>query len=131
LIDHVLTIIDVPIFYNNIQNQSTHPETSLINTAVNLLVNYIGEPTVLAHIKQKKVTSSFMRLTSAKYGPLVDNINTLLAFTTSEDDIKSMKNPGTLLSTVVNGLKAEIGAKTINQDRVVQLIETLQGYLVF
>jgi hypothetical protein len=127
IIDHVLTIVNVPIFYNKLKNKLSNPETNLINTAINLLANYIGEPAVLAHIKQKKVTTSFLRLTSAKYEPLVYNIYTLLSYITSEDDIKSMKNPGVLLSTVVNNLKDEMGEKTMNEDRIVQLIETLKG----
>lgn len=127
IIDHVLNIINVPTFYNKLEKKLSNPETNLINTAINLLVNYIGEPTVLAHIKQKKVTSSFLRFKSAAYEPLVDNIYTLLGYTTSEDDIKSMQNPGILLSTVTKGLKTEMDGQSFNEDRVVQLIETLKG----
>jgi len=127
IIDHVLNIINVPTFYNKLEKKLSNPETNLINTAINLLVNYIGEPTVLAHVKQKKVTSSFLRFKSATYEPLVDNIYTLLGYTTSEDDIKSMQNPGILLSTVTKGLKAEMDGQSFNEDRVVQLIETLKG----
>ena len=130
-IDHVLNIVNVPTLYNNLDKKSSNPETNLISTAINLLVNYIGEPTVLAHIKPKNVTSYFLRLSSAQYQPLVDNISTLLAYTASEDDIKSMPNPGVLLTRAVDGLTAEMQKEPINEERAVELIETLKGHKHF
>ena len=127
LIDHVLTLIDTPMFYNNLQDTISNPETHLIHTAVGLLANYINEPTVLAHIKQKRVTPLLLRFTSAKYEPLVYNVYIVLAHTTSEEDIKSMQNPGIILSTVVNRLKQEIEKKSDNQDQIIQLLEVLKG----
>jgi hypothetical protein len=127
LIDHILKIIDVKKFHDNLRKKLSNPETNLINTAVSLLVNLIDEPIILNHIKQKNVASSFLRLTSAPYEPLVLNIYTLLAYTTSEEDIKSMQNPGALLSTVVKALKTSVDKKSNNQDRTVQLLETLKG----
>lgn len=126
-IDHVSTLIDTPTFYNQLRDTLSNPETHLIHIAVSLIANYINEPTVLAHIKQKNVTSSFLRFTSAKYEPLVYNVYTILAHTTSEDDIKSMQNPGVLLSTVVNRLKMEMEKPSGNQHQVVQLLEVLKG----
>jgi hypothetical protein len=126
-IDHVLEIINVPTFYNNLQDTLSNRETNLINTAVNLLAKMASEPTILAHIKEKKVTSSFLRLTSAPYEPLVQNVNNLLSYTTSEEDIKSMDNPGTLISKVIASLQVEINNKSGNEDKIVQLLETLKG----
>ncbi len=126
-IDHVLKIIDVPKFYNNLQDRLSNRATSLINTAVSLLANMISEPTILAHIKQKQVTPLFLRLKSAPYEPIVYNIHTLLAYTTSEEDIKSMQNPGVLLATVVKALNIAVNQKSDNEHEVVQLLETLKG----
>ena len=126
-IDYVLSIIDVPSFYNHLQELLSHPQTFLMYSAVSLLAHYIKEPTVLAHIKQKKITHAFLRLTTAKYEQLVFNASTILAQTTSEDDIKSMSNPGVLLSTVVKGLKTEMGKESADQSQVLQLIGTLKG----
>lgn len=126
-IDHILTLIDTPTLYNQLRDTLSNPETHLLHTAISVLANYIGEPTVLARIKQKNITSSFLRYTSAKYEPLVYNVYTILAQTTSEDDIKSMQNPGILLSTVVNRLRTEMGKPSGNQQQVVQLLEVLKG----
>lgn len=127
IIDHVLTVINTPLFYNNPQETISNPETHLIHTVVSLLANYINQPTVLAHIKQQHVTSSLLRFTSAEYQPIVYNIYTVLAHTISEDDIKSMQNPGILLSTAVNRLQGEIEKKSDNQDQVIQLLQVLKG----
>jgi hypothetical protein len=126
-IDHILKILDVPKFHNSPLEKLSNRETNLINTAVSLLVNIIDEPKIITHIKQKHGSSSFLRLTSAQYEPLVNNVYTLLAYTITEDDIKSMHNPGILLSTIVKALQTTITEKPKNEDEIIQLLETLKG----
>lgn len=126
-IDHILKIFDTPKFHNNPLKALSNRETNLINTAVSLLLNIINEPTIVTYIKQKHGSSSFLRLTSAQYEPLVFNVYTLLAYTTTENDIKSMHNPGILLSTVVKALQTTITENPNNEDEVIQLLETLKG----
>ncbi|CAF0720479.1 unnamed protein product [Adineta ricciae] len=128
LIDHILTIINTSSLYNKLAENISNPETMLMNSAVHFLANMIAEPTVLAHIKQKNMAPTFLRLTSAKYEPLVYDIYTILAYTTSEKDIKEMQNPGKLLSTVTRSLKEVVfGDESNDESQVSQLLEILKG----
>jgi hypothetical protein len=127
LIDHVLKLIDQPILYNNLQETLANTETIFISTAVNFLVNMTKEPAILAHIKQCHVTAAFLRLTSCQYEPLVLNVYTLLAYTTHEEDIKAMRNPGRLLSTTVQSLKTTLNQSPKDENHEEQLLETLKG----
>ncbi|CAF4195753.1 unnamed protein product [Rotaria sp. Silwood2] len=128
-IDHILTLINTQNLYNNLEETLSNPETNLMNTAVHFLANIVNEPTILGHIKQKNVTPSFLRLTSALYKPLQYNIYTLLANVASENDIKSMDNPGILLSTTLDSLKAAMDENPDDQRQIEQLLETLKGLL--
>jgi hypothetical protein len=128
-IDHVLNIIDTPTLYNKVDQTLSKPEAVLIHNAINFLAEIVSEPTILSHIKQKKLTPSFLRLASARYEPLVYNIYTLLAYTTSEEDIKEMHNPGVLLSTVNKKLQTVITQKPDDHHQIEQLLETLKGRL--
>jgi hypothetical protein len=87
----------------------------------------ISEPAILAHIKQCQVADSFLRLTSCKYEPLVFNVYTLLAYTTREEDIKAMDNPGRLFNTIIESLKTTLNEKPENKTQIEQLLETLKG----
>ena len=44
-----------------------------------------------------------------------------------KEDIKSMDNPGALLSKVTDALKTAIDTKPNNEDEIVQLLQTLKG----
>ncbi|CAF4274835.1 unnamed protein product, partial [Adineta steineri] len=90
LISHILKLINEPKFYNNLHPALSNPVTKLINTSISFLVNMIKEPTILAHIKQSHVALSFLRLTSCQNEKLILNVYTLLAYTTHEDDMKSL-----------------------------------------
>ncbi|UJR21724.1 hypothetical protein I4U23_024801 [Adineta vaga] len=128
IIDHVLTIVDTSLLYNKLVENLSNPETVLMNTAVHFLADMVNEPTILAHIKQKKLTSSFLRLISAPYEPLVHDIYAILALTTSEKDINEMQNPSLLLSPVVRSLKeAVFNYKSDDQTQVLQFLNTLKG----
>ncbi|CAF2700223.1 unnamed protein product [Rotaria sp. Silwood2] len=129
-IDHILTLINTQNLYINLEETLSNPETNLMNTAVHFLANIVNEPTILGHIKQKNVTPSFLRLTSALYKPLQYNIYTLLANVASENDIKSMDNPGILLSTTLDSLKAAMDENPDDQRQIEQLLETLKGLLL-
>jgi hypothetical protein len=87
----------------------------------------IGEPSILAHIKQSKVTGVFLRLTTCSYEPLVFNVYALLAHTTHEEDIKAMHNPGRLLATTIESLRAALNEKREKKSQIEQLLETLKG----
>jgi hypothetical protein len=129
LIDHVLKLIDQPILYNNLHATLSNTETIFISTAVNFLVNMINEPIILAHIKQCHVTPVFLRLTSCQYEPLVLNVYTLLAYTTHEEDIKAMDNPGRLLSIIIESLKTTLDQTPNKRTQIEQLLETLKGII--
>ena len=127
VIDDVLKLLDAPILYKNIRSSLSNGETMLMNGAISFLVSMISEPAILAHIKQARVASLFLRLTSCEYEALVLNVYTLLAYTTHEEDIQAMPNPGRLLSTIIDTLiktLEETPAKTTN---IEQLLETLKG----
>ena len=127
LIDHVLKLLDEPIFYNNLHETSSNAEMSFVHIAISFLVNMISEPEILAHIKQSQVTRIFLRLTSCEYEPLVFNVYTLLAYTTHEEDIKAMKKPGRLLSTIIKSLKTTLDQTPNDESHIEQLLETLKG----
>jgi hypothetical protein len=127
LIDDVLKLVDEPIFYNNLHEILSNLETNFMNTAINFLVNMLSEPAILAHIKQCQVADAFLRLTSCKYEPLVFNVYTLLAYTTREEDIKAMYNPGRLLATIIKSLKTTLDRTPNDKSHEEQLLETLKG----
>jgi hypothetical protein len=130
LIDHVLKLVNEPIFYNNLRETLSNPETNLINTAIHFLVNLLSEPTILAHIKQSHAATVFLRLTSCKYEPLVLNVYTLLAYTTHEDDIKIMHNSDRLLIAIIQSLKTTLKKNPERSTQIEQLLETLKGEIV-
>ncbi|CAF4902251.1 unnamed protein product [Rotaria sp. Silwood1] len=127
LIDHVLKLLDEPIFYNNLQGSLSNLETNFINTAISFLVNMISEPAILAQIKESQVTPVFLRLTSCQYQPLVLNIYNLIADTTREEDIKQMHKPGQLLENIINSLKTTLDESSNDTSHQEQLFETLKG----
>ncbi|CAF3748826.1 unnamed protein product [Adineta steineri] len=127
LISHILKLINEPKFYNNLHPALSNPVTKLINTSISFLVNMIKEPTILAHIKQSHVALSFLRLTSCQNEKLILNVYTLLAYTTHEDDMKSMKNSDRLLSTIVQSLKITLNGNSDQSTQMEQLLETLKG----
>jgi hypothetical protein len=127
LIDDVLKLVDEPIFFNNLHERLSNIETIFMDTCISFLVNMISEPVILTHIKQCKVADTFLRLTSCKYEPLVFNIYTLLAYTTREEDIKAMYNPGRLLAATIESLKTTFSQKHEKKTQIEQLLETLKG----
>ncbi|CAF3716287.1 unnamed protein product [Adineta steineri] len=127
LISHILNLLNEPKFYNNLHPTLSNSETKLINTSISFLVNMINEPTILAHIKQSHVALSFLRLTSCQNETLLLNVYTLLAYTTHEDDMKSMKNSDRLLSTIVQSLKITLNGNSDQSTQMEQLLETLKG----
>jgi hypothetical protein len=127
LIDNVLKLVNEPILYNNLHETLSNLETALMHTAISFLVNMISEPSILAHIKQSQVTGIFLRLTTCLYEPLVLNVYALLAYTTHEDDIKAMHNPGRLFATIIKALKFAMGEAPNNKSHNEQLLETLKG----
>jgi thiamine kinase-like enzyme len=127
LIDHVLKLLDEPIFYNNLSGTLSNVQMNFVYIAISFLVNMISEPEILAHIKQSQVTRIFLRLTSCEYEPLVFNVYTLLAYTTHEEDIKAMKNPGRFFATIIESLKTALNQKPEKRSQIEQLLETLRG----
>jgi hypothetical protein len=127
LIDHVLKLVNEPIFYNNLREKLSNPETTFMNTAINFLVNMISEPIILAHIKQCQVAHIFLRLTSCQYEPLAFKVYTLLAYTMHEEDIKAMQNPGRLLAPIIKALKITLKQTSNNESYKEQLLEILKG----
>jgi hypothetical protein len=127
LIGNVLKLVNEPILYNNVHETLSDLETVLMNTAISFLVNMISEPSILAHIKQSQVTSVFLRLTTCAYEPLVFNVYALLAYTTHEEDIKAMHNPGRLLATTIESLRIALNGKREKKAQIEQLLETLKG----
>lgn len=130
LIDSVLKIVDQPMLFNNLHESLSNVETSLMNSCVSFLVNMIGDPMILAHIKQCQVANVFLRLTTCKYEPLVFNVYALLAYTTHEEDIKKMHNPGRLLATIIKSLKMTLRRMPDDQSHKEQLLETLKGEMI-
>ena len=127
LIDDVLKLVNEPILYNNIHQTLSDLETILMDTSISFLVNMISEPSILAHIKQSQVTGVFLRLTTCAYEPLVFNVYALLAYTTHEEDIKAMHNPGRLLATTIESLRVALNEKREKKAQIEQLLETLKG----
>jgi hypothetical protein len=131
LIDNVLKLVNEPILYNNLRETLSNVETTLMNTAISFLVNMISEPSILAHIKQSKVTGVFLRLTTCSYEPLVFNVYALLAYTMHEEDIKTMHNPGRLFTNIIKSLKMTMKEAQNNKSHKEQLLETLKGNQFF
>jgi hypothetical protein len=129
LIDDVLKLVNEPILYNNLRETLSNLETTLMNTAISFLVNMISEPSILAHIKQSQVAGAFLRLTTCAYEPLVFNVYALLAYTTYEEDIKAMHNPGRLFATIIKSLKTAMKQTQSDKSHKEQLLETLKGNL--
>ena len=127
LVDNVLKLVNEPILYNNLRETLSNAETKLMNTVISFLVNMIGEPIILAHIKQCQAANVFLRLTSCHYEPLVFSVYALLAYTTHEEDIKAMRNPGRLLATIIRSLKMTLKKMPDDQIHKEQLLETLKG----
>ena len=128
LIDHILKLLDTPAFYNELGEKPSNPKTSLFHTALKLLVLLISNPSIAEHIKQKQVTETFLRLKSAAYPPLVQNVYNLLARVSSEADIKTMKDVNGLLTQVMRSLKENIDFDlTANAEQIHKSIETLKG----
>jgi hypothetical protein len=68
-IDHVLTIADTQVFLNEFDETLSKPQAVVVYNALSLLASMVNEPTILAHIKQKKVTPSLLRLSYIRYEP--------------------------------------------------------------
>jgi hypothetical protein len=129
VIDDVLKLLDAPNLYENIRSSSSNGETMLMNDAISFLVSMISEPAILAHIKQARVASMFLRLTSCEYETLVLNVYTLLAYATHEEDIQAMPNPGRLLSAIIETLKTTLDHTPEKTTNIEQLLATLKGKL--
>ncbi|CAM4836539.1 unnamed protein product [Rotaria magnacalcarata] len=128
LIDHVLALINEPLFYDNLQKKSSI-KTNFMNTALEFLVNMISEPEILAHMKQASSAPIFLRLTSCKHKSLALHANNLLAYTIREEDIKAMPNSGLLLKKNIKILKTTINKKSDDHSNTEQLLETLRGLI--
>ncbi|CAF2157906.1 unnamed protein product [Rotaria magnacalcarata] len=126
-VNHILTLIDTSILYNNIVESLSSQETMLINTAISFLVKVTSEPTILTYIKQQKTTSILLRLTSTQYEPLRFNTYMLLAHTATEEDIKAMPKPGILVTVVYRSLNTLIREKPDDQNQMRQTLETLKN----
>ena len=133
VIDHVLRLVDEPTLYQSL-GPSTSTSTSapslsalVMETAVEFLVDMIGEPSILAHVKQRQATRAFLRLTTCAYEPVVLNAYSLLAYTTHEEDIKAMKDPGRLLSVIIGSLQSAVSRTPSNTTNIEQLLKTLKG----
>ena len=124
-IDHILKLIQNPFFLNKLPNQFSSSELQLIDTTIYLLSNCISNSTILTHIKEKKLSSVFLRYTSAEDESIVYNTHSLLAYTTGDDDIQSMKDPGALLSTVFNAFKHSVEENSSNSTQLLQTMQAL------
>jgi hypothetical protein len=135
VIDHVLRLVDEPTLYQSLgpstssssSTSTTSLATLVMETAIEFLVDMIGEPSILAHVKQRQATRSFLRLTTCEYEPVVLNAYSLLAYTTHEDDIKAMKDPGRLLSVIIGSLQSAVDRTPSNTTNIEQLLKTLKG----
>ena len=129
LIDSVLKLANEPTLYKNLRGTLSNPETNLMDTVISFLVNMIVDPSILAHIKQSQMTSAFLRLTTCEYEPLVFRVYALLAYTTYEEDIKAMPDPGLLFAAIIKSLKTTLKQAPNNKSHNEQLLETLKGNL--
>ncbi|CAF3324917.1 unnamed protein product [Rotaria socialis] len=128
LIDHVLALVNEPLFYDNLQKKSSI-ETNFMNTALDFLVNMRSDPAILAHMKQALSAPIFLRLTSCEHKSLALHANNLLAYTMHEEDIKAMPNPGLLLKNNIKILKTTINKKSDDHSNTEQQLETLKGLI--
>ncbi|CAF3001833.1 unnamed protein product [Rotaria socialis] len=126
-VNHILTLIDTSMLYNNMVELLSTEETTLINTAISFLLKVTSEPTILAHIKQQKTTSILLRLTSTQHESLRFNTYMLLAHTATEEDIKAMPKPGILVTAVYRSLKTLIREKPDDRKQMRQTLETLKN----
>ncbi|CAF1668541.1 unnamed protein product, partial [Didymodactylos carnosus] len=94
-----------PSLIKNIDEKLLKPETILINSAIVLMTNLIYETTILGHVKQKQVTSTFLTLTNSKNDTIQLNAYMMLAYIMNEDDLKKMTNPGKILSAITDILR--------------------------
>ena len=128
VIDHILKLLNTPALYEQLSEKLSNPKTSLVHTAVALLIDLIDDPIIAEHIKQKQVTEIFLRLKSAPYPPLVQDAYKILARVTSEADIKTMKDMTGLLAQVISSLRGNLNSDlTTNAEQIHKSIETLKG----
>lgn len=127
LIDHILKLIDQPAIYDKIEAVASNQQTTLMETAMNFFVNLINESTIVSHIRQARVAPVFLRLASCRNEQITLQANNLLAYASSEDDIKSMKNPGKLLKTNIKSIQTALSKSPKDQSYMAQLLETLKG----
>lgn len=127
VIDHVLRLVDEPTLYQSLGPSTSSLSSLVMETAVEFLVDMIGEPSILAHVKQRQATRSFLRLTTCENESVVLNAYSLLAYTTHEDDIKAMKDPGRLLSVIIGSLQSAVSRTPSNTMNIEQLLKTLKG----
>lgn len=133
IIDSIIIILNNKFLYDHIKEELDNTDTIFMHCTIELFSNLIYEPKIMAHVKQKQTTKTFFKLTQAKYEPIQLKSYMILAHIMDEEDIKTMTNPGKLLSTVINTLKQMLdmsGSITNKQQResnVEMLTETLKG----
>ena len=121
LVDHVLRVVEKPVVRSNVR------ATMLVRSAMRLLVAVMGEPSVLAHLKERHAASTFLRLTSCGDEAVVLNACTLLAFATDEEDIQTLPNLDQLVATIIQLLRLSHIDKSTESDRTEELLEILKG----
>lgn len=109
------------------KNSDAQRSTVLIELITSFLVNMIVEPSILDQVKELPVTETFLRLTSSEDRKVALNAHTLIACATSEKDIESMKNPGRLLSIIIESLKHEVNQPPGQYKNIDQLLRILKG----
>jgi hypothetical protein len=109
LIDHIIRILNESSFRKKVNEESTTPETILIDSALRTLTAFVHEPDLLAYLKHLKITSLFRSFILLSNESIVLHAYVMLSYTLEEDDIKaSEKDSGRLLSNIFDSLRKKL-----------------------
>lgn len=129
LIDRILDIIASPTMLEKAEGTKYNAKIGLLENSMTLLITLIHQPIVVERIQAQKLSDTFVQLQSTSHPKLVQLSTTLLASTAREEDMKSIKDPSSLLRTVVDSLKEslESDSNTKSHSSLDEAFETLKG----
>lgn len=104
-IGHLLKMVDAPILYKNVEESLSNVQSIMLATIIHSIANVVVEPIVSDYLKPKNTASIFIRLLNVKNEALQNNIYKIVAYTATEEDIKSIPNIDDFVSKVITALK--------------------------
>ncbi|CAF1022540.1 unnamed protein product [Didymodactylos carnosus] len=106
LIDAIIVILNAPNLLDKLVEGTTDSMSCLIFTAITYLYGLIFHPTFATVIKEKQLTSTFVKLAEISNDEHIQ-IHTyrILAMIMNENDIKTLANPAKITEVFINFIK--------------------------